>query len=48
MDTPAFQDFYPDSSAHCYGCGRLNDLGLSIRTRWEGDESVTRFRPRPE
>lgn len=48
MDTPAFQDFYPDSTAHCYGCGRLNDLGLSIRTRWEGDESVTRFRPRPE
>jgi uncharacterized protein (TIGR00369 family) len=48
MDTPAFQDFYPDTSAHCYGCGRLNDLGLGIRTRWEGDESVTRFRPRPE
>jgi len=48
MDTPAFQDFYPDSTAHCYGCGRLNDLGLGIRTRWEGEESVTRFRPRPE
>ena len=48
MDTPAFQDFYPDSTAHCYGCGRLNALGLGVRTRWEGDESVTRFRPRPE
>jgi acyl-coenzyme A thioesterase PaaI-like protein len=23
-------------------------LGLGVRTRWEGDESVTRFRPRPE
>jgi acyl-coenzyme A thioesterase PaaI-like protein len=48
MDTPAFQDFYPDSVAHCYGCGRLNEHGLRIRTHWEGEESVTRFRPRPE
>ena len=48
MDTPAFQDFYPDNVAHCYGCGRLNDQGLRIRTHWEGQESVTRFRPRPE
>jgi acyl-coenzyme A thioesterase PaaI-like protein len=48
MDNPAFQDFYPDSVAHCYGCGRLNGQGLRIRTHWEGEESVTRFRPRPE
>ena len=48
MDSPAFQDFYPDNVAHCYGCGRLNEHGLRIRTRWEGEESVTRFRPRPE
>ena len=48
MDTPAFQDFYSENVAHCYGCGRLNELGLRIRTRWEGEESVTRFRPRPE
>ncbi|MGA2082397.1 MAG: PaaI family thioesterase [Holophaga sp.] len=48
MDTPAFQDFYTDPVAHCYGCGRLNPLGLRIRTFWEGEETVTRFRPRPE
>ncbi len=48
MDSPAFQDFYPDPVARCYGCGRLNEQGLRIRTRWEGEESVTRFRPRPE
>ncbi len=48
MDSPAFQDFYPDNVAHCYGCGRFNEHGLRIRTRWEGEESVTRFRPRPE
>lgn len=43
----AFQDFYPDNVSHCYGCGRLNQEGLHIRTFWEGEESVTRFRPRP-
>jgi acyl-coenzyme A thioesterase PaaI-like protein len=43
----AFQDYYPDNVAHCYGCGRLNADGLQIRTFWDGDESVTRFQPRP-
>ena len=44
----AFQDYYPENVAHCYGCGRLNEQGHQIRTYWEGEESVTRFRPRPE
>lgn len=48
MTTPAFQDYYPENLSHCYGCGTLNKQGLQIRTRWEGEESVTRFRPRPE
>jgi acyl-coenzyme A thioesterase PaaI-like protein len=48
MTQRAFQDFYPDHVAHCYGCGRLNEQGLRIRTFWEGDDAVTRFRPRPE
>lgn len=42
------QDFYPDEFAHCYGCGRLNAHGLQLKTRWEGDETVSRFTPRPE
>ncbi len=48
MPEPAFQDYYPENVSHCYGCGSLNALGLRIRTRWEGEESVTRFTPRPE
>ena len=44
----AFQDFYPENVAHCHGCGRLNEHGHQIKTRWEGDESVTRFQPRAE
>ena len=44
----AFQDYYPENVAHCYGCGRLNEHGHQIKTFWEGDETVTRFHPRPE
>jgi len=43
----AIQDFYPDDFAHCYGCGRLNEHGLHLQTRWDGDETVARFTPRP-
>jgi acyl-coenzyme A thioesterase PaaI-like protein len=46
--TAAVQDYYPEDFAHCYGCGRLNARGLQIKTRWEGDEAVARFFPRPE
>lgn len=44
---PAFQDYYPDSVAHCYGCGAHNEHGHRIKTHWEGEESVTRFTPEP-
>jgi acyl-coenzyme A thioesterase PaaI-like protein len=44
----AFQDYYPDYFAWCYGCGRLNDHGHQIKTYWDGEETVTRFTPRPE
>jgi acyl-coenzyme A thioesterase PaaI-like protein len=47
MNQPAFQDFYPDHMAYCYGCGRLNELGLQIKSYWDGDETVCLFQPRP-
>ncbi len=43
----AIQDTYPDELAHCYGCGRLNDHGLQLKTVWDGDETVTRYTPQP-
>ena len=43
---PAIQDHYPDDVAHCYGCGRFNDHGLQLKTRWDGDDTVARFSPR--
>lgn len=44
--SPAVQDFYADDFAHCFGCGRLNKHGHQIKTRWEGEETVTRFTPK--
>src|SRR5512141_1616461 len=43
----AFQDYYPDPMAHCYGCGRLNHEGHQIKSYWDGDESVCHFQPKP-
>ena len=43
----AFQDHYPENVAHCYGCGHLNEHGHQIKTVWEGDETVTCFKPEP-
>ncbi|HMK08439.1 MAG TPA: PaaI family thioesterase [Anaerolineales bacterium] len=47
MTEKAFQDFYPDNLSHCYGCGRLNENGLHVRSFWDGDETVCSFSPRP-
>ncbi len=41
----AFQDLYPDDYSHCYGCGRLNELGMQIKSYWDGEESVCRVNP---
>lgn len=46
MTQKAFQDYYPDDLSHCYGCGRLNDKGLQIKSTWDGDESVCIHYPR--
>ena len=47
MEQKAFQDYYPDHFAHCYGCGKLNVSGHQIKSYWEGEESVCRFLPEP-
>jgi acyl-coenzyme A thioesterase PaaI-like protein len=41
----AFQDFYPDELSWCYGCGRLNEHGLRIKSYWDGEESVALYTP---
>jgi acyl-coenzyme A thioesterase PaaI-like protein len=49
MTQQAFQDYYPDHLSHCYGCGRLNEHGLQIKSYWAddgSDEAVCYFTPR--
>lgn len=46
-DEQAFQDQYIDEVSHCYGCGRLNEQGLQIKSYWQGDEAVCTYTPRP-
>jgi len=41
----AFQDYYPDNVAQCYGCGSNNHHGHQIKTHWDGEETVTFFTP---
>ena len=48
MSAKAFQDYYPEDVSHCYGCGKLNERGLQIKSYWDGEETVASFMPRPE
>lgn len=45
MADKAFQDYYLEEFAHCYGCGRLNRNGLHLKSYWDGEETVCRFTP---
>ena len=47
MSGKAVQDRYPEEFAHCYGCGRLNEQGLKIKSYWEGAESICQYEPQP-
>jgi len=47
MNEKAFQDYYPEELSYCYGCGRLNEHGLRIRSYWDGEETVAIFHPKP-
>jgi acyl-coenzyme A thioesterase PaaI-like protein len=48
VNSNAIQDYYPDNFSWCYGCGRLNEKGLQIKTKWNGDETLTEYIPREE
>jgi acyl-coenzyme A thioesterase PaaI-like protein len=46
MNEKSFQDYYPDELSYCYGCGRLNDQGLKLKSYWDGEETIAIFNPR--
>ncbi len=47
MTEKAFQDYYPEQLAHCYGCGRMNPAGHQLKSYWDGDETIAHFTPEP-
>lgn len=48
MTRQTIQDYYPEPYAHCYGCGRLNEHGLQIKSHEEGSDVVAVYQPRPD
>lgn len=47
MTEKAFQDFYSNQMSYCYGCGRLNEHGLQIKSYWDGEETICTYLPKP-
>ncbi len=47
MEIKSFQEFYTDDFSYCYGCGTKNEHGYGIKTYWDGDETVSKFKPKP-
>ena len=47
MSEKALQTVTLTISATAYGCGRLNEHGLQIKSHWEGEETACRFMPQP-
>lgn len=43
----AFQDYYPEDLAQCYGCGSHNEHGHQLKSYWDGEETVARITPKP-
>ncbi len=40
------QDLYDDDFSQCYGCGRLNDEGLHLKTYLEDELTISKFTPK--
>ena len=43
MDRPLQELF----KVHCFGCGVLNPQGMQIRSLWDGEDLLCRWRPAP-
>jgi acyl-coenzyme A thioesterase PaaI-like protein len=47
QEVKAIQDYYDDQVSYCYGCGRLNEHGLQIKSYWDGEEAICTYQPKP-
>lgn len=46
-NTEPIQAYYDETVSYCYGCGRLNEHGLQIKSYWDGKEAICVFEPQP-
>ena len=44
----AIQDVYPNTHAHCFGCGRLNPEGHHLKSYLRGEETIASFQAPPK
>ena len=44
----AFQDYYTKDFSFCFGCGTKNEFGHHLKTFWDGENTVSKFTPKPE
>ena len=47
MTEKAFQDYYPEYLAHCYGCGNMNEVGNQLKSYWDGDGAIAHWQAEP-
>lgn len=47
MTEVSAQDRYGPNGV-CFGCGPKNPKGLQIKSRWEGDDFILRYKPKEE
>ena len=48
MSERPIQDEYDEAFQVCYGCGAMNEQGLQIKSRRDGERVIARFEARPE
>ena len=48
MEKKAFQEYYTEDFSYCYGCGTKNKLGHQLKTYWDGEKTISKFKPNPE
>ena len=44
----AFQEYYTEEFSHCFGCGTKNQYGHQLKTYWDGENTLSKFAPKPE
>lgn len=39
------QHLFSEEFSHCFGCGTHNEVGLQIKSRWDGQQAMAKYVP---